>query len=463
MTDAAMRAPAPAAPRAAHDPGTPVRELDGAAVERRAAALGDPAWLRARRLAAWEAFRALPVPTTRSEEWRYTDLARWPWADAIVPDPAGRPAAARAPTDGAEGSGAGGAAAVGRLVDEAAGLFRRHARLPAGVVFADLATALRDHADLLEPHLLAEAGDRAAGFFPALHAALVGGGVVLAVPDGVEVDLPFRTFRTLARDGAAAFPHTLVVAGARSRVTLVETLRSGARPASALHAGATEIVAGAGAEVRVVTVQDWGPGVLHWWRQRARLERDAVVRTLVVTLGGALARSEVESLLEGQGGTSEMLGLYAADGAQHVDHRTLQLHRAPHTTSDLLFKGALRGRSRAAFSGLIKVSPGAQRTDAYQKNRNLLLSGDARADSLPNLEIEADDVRCSHGATIGPADELQLFYLRSRGLTRDVAERVLVEGFFEEVLARLPAELRDEVRDAVAARGRTPARDARAA
>jgi Fe-S cluster assembly protein SufD len=437
--------------------------LDGAAVERRADALGDPAWLRARRLAAWETVRTLSPPTTRSEEWRYTDLGRWPWRDTVVADARERAAAAGGQPAGAAGW-ARASAAVGHLVDEAPGAFRAATRLPAGVVFADLRTALQDHAELLEPHLLGDGGEPAAAFFPALHAALLGGGVVLVVPDGVEVDLPFRTLRTLTREGGAAFPHTLVVAGARSRVTLVETLRSGRRPSAALHVAATEIVAGAGAEVRVVTLQEWGPGVVHVARQRAHLGRDAVVRTLAVTLGGGLARTEVESLLDAEGATSEMLGLYAADGEQHVDHRTLQLHRAPHTTSDLLFKGALRGRSRAAFSGLIKVSPGAQRTDAYQKNRNLLLSGDARADSLPNLEIEADDVRCSHGATIGPADELQLFYLRSRGLPRETAERMLVAGFFEEVLTRIPsAALRDEIRDAVGARGGVPAHGVRAA
>ena len=462
MTGAATRTKegAESTRQATAGPAVPVRDLEQADVERRSDALGDPAWLRERRLAAWEASRALPVPDTRSEAWRYTDLARWPWRDAVVPSDPRAPSLRTSPGPGdrvAERS-ARPAAASGVLVDEAAGAFRLETPLPAGVVFTDLGTALREHPELLEPHLLADAGDPAAGLFPALHAALLGGGVALLVPSGVEVELPFRTFRSLAREGGATFPHTLVVAGAGSRVTLVESLRSGARPSSALHVAATEIVAGAGAEVRLVTIQDWGPGVLHWARQRARLGRDAVVRTLVVTLGSALARSEVESVLDAQGGTSEMLGLYVGDGDQHVDHRTLQLHEAPHTTSDLLFKGALRGRSRSAFSGLIKVSPGAQRTDAYQKNRNLLLSPDARADSLPNLEIEADDVRCSHGATIGPADELQLFYLRSRGLPPEVAERVLVAGFFEEVLARLPSTtLRDEVREAVEARVRTSA------
>jgi Fe-S cluster assembly protein SufD len=183
-----------------------------------------------------------------------------------------------------------------------------------------------------------------------------------------------------------------------------------------------------------------------------------------VNLGGDLARVDLQAWLDGPGARSDMLGLYFGEADQHFDHNTRQDHKAAHAESDLLYKGALYDASRAVFRGIIRVHPGAQQTDAYQTNRNLLLSENARADSLPNLEIEADDVRCSHGATIGPADELQLFYLRSRGLPRETAERMLVAGFFEEVLTRIPsAALRDEIRDAVGARGGVPAHGVRAA
>ncbi|MBA2565882.1 MAG: Fe-S cluster assembly protein SufD [Gemmatimonadetes bacterium] len=387
-------------------------------------------WLRERRLRAWDVYAALPVPDTRSEAWRYTDLSRIPWTDAETtsgPPPPPEPTALDP-----------------RLAS-------------AGVVFTDIATAVRRHETLLEPHLLRAAVEPGLGKFAALHAALLDGGTFLYVPPDVEVELPLRTLRTMPRDGAAAFPHTLIVADRNSRVTYVEESSSPTLPRLAVNCAAIEILARAGATVRIVTVQEWGRHVFHYGLQRARVERDATVRSLVVTLGGRLARAEIQSLLEAEGGTSEMLGLYLADADQHVDHHTLQLHQAPHTNSDLLFKGALWGRARSAFSGLIKVSKGAQRTDAYQKNRNLLLSAEARADSLPNLEIEADDVRCSHGATIGRADELQIFYLMSRGLTREAAERMLVLGFFEEVLARLPLEdLRERLRSSIRRKASIP-------
>ncbi|MFN2432349.1 MAG: Fe-S cluster assembly protein SufD [Gemmatimonadota bacterium] len=416
-------------------------------VERRSDALGEPDWLRERRLAAWDAYERLPVPDTRSDAWRYTDLSRLRWQETrLVPPRAERPdRASERLRDSTTASGA-----VELEDGEPRGGWLDGALAARGVVFTDLATALREHEDLLRPHLLRAAFDPELGKFAALHGALLHGGVFLHVPAGVEVPLPLHCVRSKRYAGGATFPHTLIVAEAGSRVTFLEESLSDTLPDLALSCSATEILAQEGARVRVATLQEWGRHVFAYSLQRARVGRDATVDSLGVTLGGRLSRVEVQSLLEAQGGTSEMLGLYLGADDQHMDHHTLQLHRAPHTNSDLLFKGALRDRSRSAFSGLIKVSKGAQRTDAYQKNRNLLLSPEARADSLPNLEIEANDVRCSHGATIGQADELQLFYLMSRGLPRQVAERMLVLGFFEEVLARVPLPLlRERVRAAV--------------
>jgi Fe-S cluster assembly protein SufD len=436
-------------------PGAPeltaVAQLSRTSVERLSEALRDPAWLRERRLEAWDIFERLPVPDTRSEAWRYTDLSRVPWQQTQVAldgeaVTAAEPAAGiHAASDMPNTEG------LIRLNDGFAesGVLSREAQRQ-GVVFTDLATAIREHADLLERHLLRSGVTPDLGKFAALHCALMQGGVFLYVPDGVEVVLPLRSLRRMRRDGAAVFPHTLIVAGEASRLTYIEESASDSAPTLAMNCGAVEVLAGPGAQVRTITIQNWGRHAFHYNLQRARIQRDATLHSLVVTLGGRLSRVEVQSVLEAEGGTSEMLGLYLGDEDQHIDHHTLQLHQAPHTTSDLLFKGALRDRSRSAFSGLIKVFKGAQRTDAYQKNRNLLLSPEARADSLPNLEIEADDVRCSHGATIGAVDELQLFYLRSRGLSRETAERLLVFGFFEEVLGRLPlAALHEPIRAAV--------------
>jgi Fe-S cluster assembly protein SufD len=205
--------------------------------------------------------------------------------------------------------------------------------------------------------------------------------------------------------------------------------------------------------VHYVALQRFGRGVRHLSMQKTIASRDADLDTLVVNLGGDLARVDLHAWLDGPGSRSDMLGLYFAERDQHFDHNTRQDHKSPHAESDLLYKGALYDSSRAVFRGIIRVHPGAQHTDAYQTNRNLLLSGEARADSLPNLEIEADDVKCSHGATVGQLDEEELFYLMARGIPRAQAERLVVFGFFGEVLARLPMPgVVEELREAIAAK-----------
>jgi Fe-S cluster assembly protein SufD len=426
-------------------------DLTRESVLRLSETLNDPDWLRERRLEAWDAYVELPIPDTRGEAWRYTDLSAIAWRDTEVVT-RGAPTSTDVPALGGRLRDASSASGARGLVDGVpSGLHWLDPELAArGVVFTDLLRAAREHPDLIEPYLLRVGVTPERGKFAALHCALLSGGTFLYVPAGVDVALPLQTLATLRRPRAAVFPHTLIVTGAQSSVTYIEESGSPTLDELAFNCAAIEVLPGAGSRVRVATVQEWGRHVFHYSLQRARVQRDASVSSLAVTLGARLARVEVQSVLEAEGGSSEMLGLYLADETQHVDHNTLQLHVAPHTNSDLLFKGALRDKARAAFSGLIKVSKGAQRTDAYQKNRNLLLSPDARADSLPNLEIEADDVRCSHGATIGQADELQVFYLMSRGLTRAEAERLLVQGFFEEVLARVPLPiLKERIREAI--------------
>jgi Fe-S cluster assembly protein SufD len=227
-----------------------------------------------------------------------------------------------------------------------------------------------------------------------------------------------------------------VVAEELAEVTLIDRLASSSLE-RALSVAVTEIFAGPGARVRYVSLQDWSSGVTHLAVQRAHLARDAELRSLAVSFGADLSRTEVEAVLAEPGAHSEMLGLYFTDGDQHFDHRSLQDHAAPNCTSDLLYKGALRDASRAVYSGLIRVHPGAHKTDAFQTNRNIVLSDAAKADSIPNLEIEANDVRCSHAASVGPVDEDVLFYLETRGIPRAQGERLVVTGFFQEVLDRV--------------------------
>jgi Fe-S cluster assembly protein SufD len=252
--------------------------------------------------------------------------------------------------------------------------------------------------------------------------------------------------------GRSTFPHTTIVVGELASLTFVDRFTSEGG-ADALSAGVVEIDAGRGSTVNYISLQTWGWGVHHFQTQRFTAQRDATVRSLAVNLGSTFARTQVESALLGEGSFSEMLGLYFADREQHFAQRTLQWHNAPHATSDLLYKGALKERSQSEYSGLIKVARGAQGTNAYQANRNTTLSEESVARSIPQLEIEANEVRCTHGATVAPVEEEHLFYLMSRGIDRVTAQKLVVFGFFGEVLDRIRVpEVRDELASAIAAK-----------
>jgi Fe-S cluster assembly protein SufD len=314
-----------------------------------------------------------------------------------------------------------------------------------GVIFCDLDEAAAKHEDLVAPHLhgLVPTGRTK---FTALHGAFRTGGTFLYVPPGVTVALPLQTVTYLDEENAAVFPHTLIVAGDDSEITFIDRY-TGPDLGRALSVAVAEIVVGRAARVRYSSIQEWGAGVTHLGVQRARIGRDADFRSLAIGFGASLARAEAESILAEPGGSSEMLGIYFADEDQHFDHRSEQDHAAPNCTSDLLYKGALRDRSRGVYSGWVHVRPHAQKTNAMQTNRNIILSDSAFARSIPNLEIEADDVRCGHAASVGPVEEEQLFYLMSRGIPRAEAERLIVFGFFNEVLERI---MLDEVRRSAA-------------
>jgi Fe-S cluster assembly protein SufD len=418
-----------------------------------ARAEAEPDWLREQRLAALEVFERTPVPTTRSEEWRYTDPRQLKW-DQVGPAPLRGALFAVLPDADRERRAA---VADGIVITadaaieqiELADELRRK-----GVLLMDLAVAAREHEALVREHLGRIVAPES-GKFAALNGAFWSAGVLLYVPRGVRVERPIRIHRIVdASGGAAYFPRLLVVAAEGSEVGIVEDFRSDDVEQPVFSCGVVEIHAGASAKVQHVALQQWGSGVHHYVAQRTVAGRDANLDTLVVNLGASVARVDLAASLEGPGARSDMLGLYFAGTGQHFDHSTRQDHRVPHASSDLLYKGALAGRSRAVFRGLIKVFPKAQRTDAYQTNRNLILSREAEATSLPNLEIEADDVRCSHAATVGQLDQEELFYIMSRGVARRAAERLVVFGFFSEVLDRLPmpsvvSELRDAIEEKI--------------
>jgi Fe-S cluster assembly protein SufD len=409
-----------------------------------------PRFISELRTQAFEEFRALPIPSQETEEWRYTDLSELdlvftPWTPGGHADD----------LDEVPGEVMDAVGAVG----ERAGLqIQRNSEVltshldpelaSRGVLLMDLDEAAEQHPDLVAPHLHSLVPTSRTKF-TAMHAAFRTGGTFLYVPPAVTVELPLQTLTYLDADGAAIFPHTLIVVGQDAEVTFID--RYASPPLGrALSVAVTEIHAGPASRVRYVSLQEWGEGVTHLGIVRTRLSRDVDFRSVAVGFGASLARAEAESVLAEPGGSSEMLGIFFADGTQHFDHRSEQEHVAPNCTSDLLYKGALRDSSRGVYSGWVHVRKEAQKTNAMQTSRNILLSEHAFARSIPNLEIEANDVRCGHAASVGPVEEEQLFYLMSRGIPRHEAERLIVFGFFNEVLERIPvAEVRDSVSHAI--------------
>jgi Fe-S cluster assembly protein SufD len=387
---------------------------------------------------AFEEYRALPIPSQETEEWRYTDLSDLDLS--FAPHAPGHGGDDTPPVTRGE------RAATQLQHNSSVVMTTSNQDLQArGVIFCDLDRAAREHPELVEPYLHALVPtDRTK--FTALHGAFRTGGTFLYVPPAVTVELPLQTLTYVDAEGAAVFPHTLLIAEEDAEVTFIDRYAS-PNLGRALSVAVTELVVGKAARVRYTSIQEWGDGVTHLGVQRAQLDRDADLRSLAIGFGASLARAEAEAVLAGTGAFSEMLGIFFADGDQHFDHRSEQDHVAPSCTSDLLYKGALRDRSRGVYSGWVHVRPDAQKTNAMQTSRNIILSDSAFARAIPNLEIEANDVRCGHAASVGPVEEDQLFYLMSRGIARAEAEKLIVFGFFNEVLERIGL---DEVRASAA-------------
>lgn len=309
-----------------------------------------------------------------------------------------------------------------------------------GIIFTDLKTAEREHPDLLQ-RMIAKTVSPEEGKFAALAGAFSQNGIVLYVPRGVQVEEPFHSVLWGPGANLAHLSHILVLIDEGASATYVHESASPTEPGlNSMHAGLVEIQVLQGANLRFVELQSWGKQVWNFSHERIRVERDATLDWIFGAIGSHLTKNFSELDLAGRGATGRMSGFYFTDGTQHLDHDTQQNHLAPNTTSDLLFKGALKGKSRSVWQGMIYVAPVAQKTDGYQANRNLILDDQARADSIPGLEILADDVRCSHGATVGKLEEEPLFYLESRGIPRKDASRLVVEGFFDPIMQRIPFE-----------------------
>ena len=393
----------------------------------------EPSWLAAQRREAWATFRRLPFPDRSQEEWMRTDIRAF-HLDHFAP-----PAAAGVEADVPPRLLSRGVELAGSVVSidsQPHSVELDPAVARRGVWFGNLDELPAAQSGFVRRHLFTRAVDYRADKFAALHAACWSGGTVLRVPQGVSVDRPFHMASVLL-PGGTDLGHSLIVLEAGAEATVLAETASVEQAAEGLHCGAIEIFVGPGARLRYVGLQNWGAGVWHFAHHKALVDRDATLQWTVGALGSRLAKVNQHVALVGPGADAQINGVMFTDGRQHLSYHTLQHHQAAHCTSDLLYRGALQGASRLVWRGMIKVDPGAQRTDGYQRNDNLMLSEDARADSIPGLEIEADDVKCSHGATAGRVDDETVFYAAARGLTRNEAVRMIVTGFFQQVFDRI--------------------------
>jgi Fe-S cluster assembly protein SufD len=391
------------------------------------------------RASAWDSFNRHSLPVNTDEAWRRTDLRLLPAADFKLPKDGAfedLPAVPEYLLQSLTGDQHGGQITLlpgGSQIQLDAELSKK------GVVFTDFRTAEKDHADLLA-RLIGQIVKPDDGKFAALASALAQNGVLLYVPKNVQVDYPLHSVLWGPGSDLAHFSHLVVYVEDGASVTYVHEAASPDEVGHAMHAGVVEIYVGKDANLRFVELQSWGRHVWNFSHERARVERGGNLDWIFGAVGSRLTKNFSDLDLAGEGSVGRMSGFYFTDGTQHLDHDTQQNHLAPHTTSDLLFKGALKGRSRSVWQGMIYVAPGAQKTDGYQANRNLVLDDKARADSIPGLEILADDVRCTHGATVGKLEQEPLFYLKSRGIPQHEAERLVVEGFFDPIMQRIPFE-----------------------
>lgn len=402
----------------------------------------EPSWVRDQRRAAWETFAQLDWPQRNDEEWIRTDIRLFKLDKYRLAATDGGEDATWRPhlSEGVEFAGAA-THLDGRTIS-----YQLDPELAAkGVLFGDLDRYLQSHGELLRPYLhqiVKPDLDR----FSALHAAFWNCGHVLYVPRGVVIEKPFHA-ATAISDGQVCTSHTLVILEEGAEATFLTESTSIRENFGGLQVGGTEIVVRPGASLRFVHLQDWGKGVWCFGHKKAQVEKDANLQWTLAATGARLAKVNQHVALTGPGASVQVNGVLFTEGTQHLSYHTLQHHQAPHCKSDFLYKAALQEQSRTVWRGMIKVDPGAAKTDGYQRNDNLILSRSARADSIPGLEIRHDDVRCTHGSTSGKVDEELIFYAQTRGLTRQEAIRMVVSGFFQQIFDRITIE---SVREALA-------------
>lgn len=389
-------------------------------------------WWKAFKSDSFENFHTTPLPSRTNENWRFANRKGLELEAFDF-----KPTAASIDSEALVGRSNFTESASGKLVmadNKAIGFDAASEELrDKGVLWLSLEEALVDHADLLKDYFMKQDIDLGSEKFAHLHSAFVSNGALLYIPKGVEVDNPFCIYNWAAASAGTIFPHTLVIAEEFSKVSIVEAHQS-ASDEPAFSCGVTHLFAGVGAKIDYTLVQNFNEKTLGFQINSNIAGQDSEVKMNSVVIGGQQYRSETHGQIMGAGAHVDMRSMVLADSNQEIDQRTLQTHSAPHTTSNLLFKNALMDDAKTIFSGLIKVDDEAQQTDAYQTNRNLLLSSTAEANSLPGLEIEANDVKCSHGATTSEIQDEEIFYMLARGIPKETAQELIVYGFFEEIL-----------------------------
>ncbi len=407
------------------------------AVRELSMAYAEPSWLTEMRLEALDLFNATPMPTKRDDAWRYTDLRKIVFDGYTLPTASALPCTEPAKVKALEG--------FEEIADHGAVMIHCESapttlNIPASWkergatvhTWRDAANARDDSMrDIFQSGLTKKFNDR----FSMLHNAFANSATVIHIPANVQLDEPMFNILWYCSDNKLQAPKLVVYLESGAKVSVVDII--GGSGKNNLIIPSYNFTLSSNSTLRYIRLQQSNLTTTMFGYQYATLGRDSQATTAVVNLGGKLVRDVIESKMVDSGAYAKMLGLYVPGGDQHFDHVTLQDHIASRCSSDLLFKGALSGRARAVFSGKINVHKGAQKTDAYQKNRSILLSKESRADSVPQLEINADDVRCSHGATVSRVQESDVFYLMSRGLTREQSEETLVFGFLDEVINKL--------------------------
>jgi Fe-S cluster assembly protein SufD len=396
-----------------------------------------PSWFADRQRVAWQRFLETPSPKRGDETWRFSSIKQLDFSSYSRVE--------MIDGEGLVGRSRGLEAPAARFVFANDQVLHAESSLPAGVICMPLAEALVKHGDLVRAHFMKRDTRLGSAKWTALHEANLTNGLFVHIPAGVEIEGTIEVFHWLVGERAAIFPHTLIVTEANAKVRVIDYFQSADETTPGLVVAVNDLIAGPGSKLDYVAIQALNEHVKTVQVNETGVARDAATKGFVLNTGSSWARTESLCRLEGEGSRSDMLSVSVPAHRQEYDQRTFQHHVSPGASSDLLYKNSLYDESRTIFSGLIFVDEGAHRTDAYQTCRNLFMSDDAEANSMPGLEINADDVKCSHGSTSARIADDEIFYLRARGIDPDNARQLIARGFSVEVIERLNDPATEEV------------------